>query len=72
MGYLIATPSLLAYRTHLTSFFAVQGLQESRFNRPSNYKGSGDWKIMNNDCQNHETHMGVELINWGIDLKWVL
>jgi hypothetical protein len=56
----------------LTSFFAVQGLQESRFNRPSNYKGSGDWKIMNNDCQNHETHMGVELINWGIDVKWVL
>lgn len=50
----------------------MQGLQESRFNQPSNNKGSGRRKIMSNDCQNHETQMGIVLVNRAIDLKWVL
>ncbi|NEQ36546.1 MAG: hypothetical protein F6K40_09755 [Okeania sp. SIO3I5] len=35
------------------SFLEIQSLQESCFKEPNNYKGSGDRKIMKNDCQNH-------------------
>ncbi|MCJ8283383.1 MAG: hypothetical protein MJK14_27235, partial [Rivularia sp. ALOHA_DT_140] len=38
----------------------------------SNYKGSGKRKIMRNDCQHHETQMGIRLESWDIDPKWVL
>jgi hypothetical protein len=27
---------------------------------------------MSNDCHNHETHMGIGLVNRVIDPKWVL
>jgi hypothetical protein len=50
----------------------MKGLQESRFNQPSNNKGSGYWKIMGNACQNHETQMEIRLVNRAIDPKWVL
>ncbi|MCJ8280791.1 MAG: hypothetical protein MJK14_13100, partial [Rivularia sp. ALOHA_DT_140] len=38
----------------------------------SNYKGSGKRKIMRNDCQHHETQMGIRLESWELDPKWVL
>ncbi|MCJ8283061.1 MAG: phycobiliprotein lyase, partial [Rivularia sp. ALOHA_DT_140] len=37
-----------------------------------NYKGSGKRKIMRNDCQHHETQMGIRLESWELDPKWVL
>jgi hypothetical protein len=60
------------YRNHLTSFLEMPRLQESRFKQPSNYKGSGDRKITINDYQNHEIRMGIGLVSWEINLKWVL
>ncbi|MCJ8282811.1 MAG: hypothetical protein MJK14_24145, partial [Rivularia sp. ALOHA_DT_140] len=40
--------------------------------KSSNYKGSGKRKIMRNDCQHHETQMGIRLESWELDPKWVL
>ena len=48
----------------------MKGFQEGRFNQPSNNKGSGRWKIISNECQNHETQMGIRLVNRAIDLKY--
>jgi hypothetical protein len=47
----------------------MQGLEESRFKQPSHNKGSGDRKIMINDCQNHETQMVIGPVNGEIDFK---
>ncbi len=53
---------VVLYRTHLGSFIEIQSLQESRFQDPNNYKGSGDRKIRKNDCQNHKTQMDLTLV----------
>ena len=46
------------------SFLEMQRLQKSRFEQPRNHNGSGERKIMRNNCHNHETRMGIGLVVW--------